>query len=199
MIFIFALLAMVAAYLLGSFSSAIFVCRLLKLPDPRTQGSHNPGATNVLRLGGKFAAALTLLGDIAKGWIPVFVAKQFTDNPWILSAVLLAAVAGHLFPVFFQFKGGKGVATALGALFALSPLLGLLYLITWIIVFSLSRYSSLAGMTAMISMPIWTGILLDRRYVFGIGLLALAVLWRHRENIRRLLAGTEQKFTQKKP
>lgn len=187
------LLGVIGAYLLGSISSAILVCKLLRLPDPRLQGSGNPGATNVLRIGGKFAAFLTLMGDVAKGWLPVFVVKMFSADPAIAMAVLLAAVCGHIFPVFFQFKGGKGVATALGGLFALSLTLGGIFIFTWIGIFALCRYSSLAALIAIVSMPFVGWAIYDWRYALGLGLLAAVICWRHRENIQRLLAGKESK------
>lgn len=191
------------AYLVGSISSAILVCRLLGLPDPRTHGSHNPGTTNVLRLGGRFPAILTLLGDALKGWLPVFLVNTALlhfkiPNPWILSAVLLAAVCGHLYPIFFQFKGGKGVATALGALLGLSLTLGGIFIFTWIGIFALSRYSSLSALIAIFSMPFWAWGIIDKRYALGLSILVVLIFWRHRENIARLFTGKESKFTTKR-
>lgn len=196
-------LGVLGGYLLGSVSSAVLVCRLMRLPDPRLQGSGNPGATNVLRLGGKFPAALTLLGDVAKGWLPVFLAnmallKLNTPNPWIVSAVLLAAVCGHLYPIFFQFKGGKGVATALGGLFGISPYLGGIFVFMWLGIFSLCRYSSLSALIAIVSIPFWAWGIIDERYCPGLILLALIILWRHRENISRLISGKETKSSFKR-
>lgn len=187
------IIGVIAAYLLGSISSAILVCRVFKLPDPRTQGSHNPGATNVLRLGGKLPAALTLLGDVLKGVLPVLLIQLLTLNPWIIIGVLLAAVCGHLFPLFFHFKGGKGVATALGGIIALSPLLGGIFVATWGIIFFLTRYSSLAALIAITSMPIWAFFLYPTAYAIGLLILATMIIWRHRANIERLLQGKEDK------
>ncbi|MFI4937900.1 MAG: glycerol-3-phosphate 1-O-acyltransferase PlsY [Candidatus Berkiellales bacterium] len=187
------ILLVVGSYLLGSLSSAILVCRLLHLPDPRREGSGNPGATNVLRFGGRFAALLTLLGDVAKGWLPVFLAHLLSLNPWIIVSTLLAAVCGHIYPIFFQFKGGKGVATLLGGLFGLSIILGAIFIITWIIIFVLFRYSSLAALIAIIGLPFWAWKLSGIPYTVGLSILALIVVWRHKTNIQRLLAGTEDK------
>ncbi len=188
----------IGAYLLGSISSAILVCHLLRLPDPRQEGSKNPGTTNVLRIGGRFAAALTLLGDAAKGAVPVLLVKLVTANPWIISATLFAAIIGHMYPLFFQFKGGKGIATIIGGLLALSPILGGLFLLTWVGIFVITRYSSLSAIVAIATMPGWAWYLLDKRYMLGLTLLALIILWKHRENIKRLATGKETKSTFKK-
>jgi len=188
----------IGAYLLGSISSAILVCHLLRLPDPRQEGSKNPGTTNVLRIGGRFAAALTLLGDAAKGAVPVLLVKLVTVNPWIISATLFAAIIGHMYPLFFQFKGGKGIATIIGGLLALSPILGGLFLLTWVGIFVITRYSSLSAIVAIATMPGWAWYLLDKRYMPGLTLLALIILWKHRENIKRLATGKETRSTFKK-
>jgi glycerol-3-phosphate acyltransferase PlsY len=182
-------------YCLGSISSAVVVCKLMRLPDPRLEGSKNPGATNVLRIGGKLPAALTLIGDVLKGFLPVLLVKLVTTNPMIISMVFLAAVCGHLYPIFFGFKGGKGVATALGALMALSPTLGGIFIFTWIGVFALFRYSSLAALVALVSMPFWAYALMDVRYAIMLALLTVVISWRHRENISRLMKGQETKST----
>lgn len=183
----------ILSYLLGSLSSAVWVCRWLKLPDPRTQGSGNPGATNVLRLSGRLPAGLILLLDIGKGLLPVLVAQALSDNPWLIGVVLLSSVAGHWYPLFFQFKGGKGVATALGGLMGLSLPLAGVFIVIWLLVFALSRYSSLSALLAMTSMPFVAG-LLDKRYSVILALLALMVVWRHRSNIQRLYQGKEGKL-----
>jgi acyl phosphate:glycerol-3-phosphate acyltransferase len=183
----------IGAYLLGSISSAILVCSLLRLPDPRTEGSGNPGATNVLRIGGKLAAALTLIGDVAKGYVPVALVKLATTNPWIITLTLLAAVIGHVFPLFFKFKGGKGVATALGGLLGISPALGGIFIFSWLAIFVLTRYSSLAALIAISSIPFWAFGFLDQRYYTGRAVLAVIILWRHQDNIKRLLTGREEK------
>lgn len=185
----------IGGYLLGSISSAILICKLFQLPDPRQTGSKNPGTTNVLRLGGKLPAALTLLCDAAKGFIPVALVKFGTSNPWIISAVFIAAVLGHLYPVFFGFKGGKGVATALGGLLGLSLSLGGIFIFMWIGVFALSGYSSLSALIAIVSMPFYAWGFLDERYEPMLVLLALIVVWKHRENIQNLLSGKEKKST----
>lgn len=190
-----AVAGIIAAYLLGSISSAILVCRVMRLPDPRTQGSGNPGATNVLRFGGKIPAAFTLLGDILKGFLPVLIIRYFTHDFYIISAVYLAAVLGHVYPVFFKFKGGKGVATLIGGLAALSPLLCGLYLLTWLAVFTVSRLSSLSALLATGTMPIWAWFYVDRRAFAVLLFIAIFVFWRHRSNIRALLLGTEDKST----
>lgn len=189
------ILGVIGAYLLGSISSAILVCKVLRLPDPRLEGSKNPGATNVLRLGGKLPAALVLIGDIAKGWLPVILIKQLTVNPWIISAVLLAAIMGHIYPIFFQFKGGKGVATAVGGLLGLSLTLGGIFIFTWLGVFVLTRYSSLSALIAMSAMPFFAWGFLDKRYVVVLAIIAIMTIWRHRSNIQRLFSGTEGKFS----
>ncbi len=181
-----------AAYLAGSLASAVIVARLLGLDDPRTVGSGNPGATNILRHGGKKAAALTLLGDVLKGVIPVLVAKAFTDDSLILAATAGAAFLGHLFPIFFGFRGGKGVATAAGVLLALHWPLGLAVLGVWIAMALISRISSLSALTAAVAAPFlawWlTG---DQHYIaLCAGLSALLIL-RHHSNIRNLINGTE--------
>ncbi len=179
------------AYLLGSVPCAILVSRLCKLPDPRSQGSGNPGATNVLRVGGRFPALITLLGDVLKGFVPVMLIKLATPNPWVISAVMLAAVLGHLFPIFLKFQGGKGVATALGALWGLTPLLGGIFVLVWLGVFVLFRISSISSLLAIVSMPFAAYWLLDKRYGVVLSVLALLIIWRHRSNIYRLWKGKE--------
>ncbi len=196
------LLFAVAAYLLGSVSFAIVVSRLFRLSDPRTFGSGNPGATNVLRTGNKKAAALTLLGDCVKGWIPVALAVHFDEQLGLgtsgIALVSVAVFAGHLWPVFFRFKGGKGVATAFGVLLGLNPLLGLATLISWVVVAYAFRYSSLAAMVAAVFAPFYYTLL------FGVDAIGLAVLimsallvWRHKKNIGNLLAGKESRIGKK--
>lgn len=183
------------AYLVGSVSSAIIVCRLLNLPDPRQQGSKNPGATNVLRLGGKKAAAITLLGDMLKGYLPVVLANALNVGPLPLALVGLAAFLGHLYPLFFEFKGGKGVATALGALAGFSLLLGLAILLTWLAVAAVSRISSLAALTAAALAPLYGWWLLkESALTMTIFVMSGLLIWRHRGNIARLLAGEESRI-----
>lgn len=188
----------VVAYLVGSLSFAVLVSRAYGLPDPHTYGSGNPGATNVLRSGRKSAALFTLLGDALKGFVVVLVARLFADS-WGLDAtdIALAAIAvfaGHLFPVYFGFKGGKGVATAAGILFALSPWLGLAVMVVWATVLALTRYSSGASLMAAASAPVLFGLILGWNPT-AVAVLAMTALifYRHRENIRRLLAGKESK------
>lgn len=189
------------AYLLGSLSSAILVCRFMGLPDPRESGSNNPGATNVLRIGGKKAAIATLAGDVMKGFIPVYLITAVLHQPPLTMAALLGAFLGHLFPLFFGFKGGKGVATAIGGLFGFAwQLAGILVLI-WVGVAFVFRYSSLAALVATVCAPIlaygyFYPIL--PLYFYGISLMSIILLWRHRQNIRNLLQGKETKIGQKK-
>ena len=205
---IFSLLATLIAYLVGSLSFAVIVSRAMGLSDPRTYGSGNPGATNVLRSGSKPAAIVTLLLDAAKGWLPVMLVKWF-GPAWDLSEGTqalagLAAFLGHLYPVFFAFKGGKGVATAVGVLLAFQPLLALATLLTFAIIVFFSRYVSLASMVAAVFAPaydlIGDGVAWTASGAKTLALIAMGLLliWRHRENIQRLLAGTESKLGQKK-
>lgn len=194
---IFSILS-VLAYLLGSVSSAIIVCKLFNLPDPRSTGSKNPGATNVLRIGGKSKAAIVLLGDLLKGLIPVLIAKYFLLSPVYAGLIGFFAVIGHVYPIFYQWKGGKGVATALGVYFAFSPWLGLLCVISWYIMFKLFRYSSLSSIVAVCLAPIYTELLFPGTFGwFPIFLLGLLVIYQHRANIGRLCRGIEPKFEKK--
>lgn len=187
-----------AAYLLGSISFGILISRLFGLPDPRTVGSGNPGATNVLRSGKKMAAVLTLLGDAFKGWFPVWLALQSGMLMWVVSAVGFAVFLGHLYPIYYRFKGGKGVATALGILLALSCWLGLAVLAAWIVVFAIWRYSSLAAIVAAVLAPIFAYFLLPYDdYLLLTLALTVFLVWRHRSNIQKLLAGTEAGFGKK--
>ncbi len=182
----------VLAYLFGSLSAAIITCRVMGLPDPRSEGSGNPGATNVLRLGGKKAAAITLLGDFLKGVIPVLLAKGLGATEATLAAVGMAAFLGHLYPLFFGFKGGKGVATAFGVLLALAWPVGLALLGTWLIVAKLFNISSLAALIAAVSAPIHMGFLYPSPPLVGLSIaFALILVWRHRSNIQRLIQGEE--------
>lgn len=188
----------VAAYLLGSIAFGILVSKLFGLPDPRTVGSGNPGATNVLRSGKKMAAVLTLLGDAFKGWFPVWLALQSNMLMWVVAAVGLAVFFGHLYPIYYKFKGGKGVATALGVMLAISPLLGLAALFTWIIVFAVSRYSSLGAIVAAALAPVFAWFLLPYQdYLITVLVMSVFLIWRHKTNIQKLLAGTESGFGKK--
>lgn len=193
-------LAAAAAYLLGSVSFAIVISRVMALPDPRSYGSKNPGATNVLRSGSRLAAVLTLAGDGAKGWLAAWLAWRLTGDPAVVAVAGLAAFLGHLYPVFHRFAGGKGVATAAGVLLGLDWIVGVGTLATWIIIAVFLRYSSLAALIAAVFAPLATA------YLHGLGAPALAVLviaallvWRHRQNIARLLSGTEPRIGAKKP
>jgi acyl phosphate:glycerol-3-phosphate acyltransferase len=188
----------VASYLLGSIAFGIVVSKLFGLPDPRTVGSGNPGATNVLRSGKKSAALLTLLGDIFKGWFPVWLALQSGMLMWVVSWVSVAVFIGHLYPVFYKFKGGKGVATALGILLAISGWLGLAVVATWLIVFFIWRYSSLSALVAAVLAPLYAYFMLPYKdYVWMTLFLSVMLIWRHKSNIQKLLAGTESGFGKK--
>lgn len=188
----------VAAYLLGSISFGILISRMFGLPDPRTVGSGNPGATNVLRSGKKMAALLTLLGDAFKGWFPVWLALQSGMLMWVVSWVGFAVFLGHLYPIYYRFKGGKGVATALGVLLALSVWLGLAVLIVWVVVFAIWRYSSLAAIVAALLAPAIAYFLLPYKdYLLLTLVITVLLIWRHRSNIQKLLAGTEAGFGKK--
>lgn len=183
------------AYLLGSLSSAVIVSRIFGLPDPRQEGSKNPGATNVLRLGGKKAAALTLGGDAMKGLLPVLLAQSLGVAPAVLGAVGLAAFLGHLYPLFFGFKGGKGVATSLGVLSGFSGWVGLSALATWLAVAWLARISSLSALVAAVLAPVYVGLFLHSAALVVATLLMSALLiFRHRGNIERLLRGEESRI-----
>ncbi len=189
-----------AAYLVGSISFGILISRAFGLPDPRTVGSGNPGATNVLRSGKKAAAVLTLLGDAAKGWLAVWLALHYGMLMWVVSGVGIAVVLGHLYPIFYGFKGGKGVATALGVILAISLWLGLAVAVSWILVFGVSRYSSLASIAAAALAPVYAYFLLQpyEDYIWMTLVLALLLIWRHRSNIRKLLQGNEAGFGNKR-
>lgn len=190
----------IAAYLLGSVSSAIIVCRLMGLPDPRTQGSNNPGATNVLRIGGKKAAAITLLGDSLKGLIPMVAGHLLGVGPEGLAAIGLAAFLGHLFPVFFGFQGGKGVATALGVQLGLWWPIGLTVAALWLVVAKVLKVSSLSALISMGLAPIVVAVFWPDPVLIGMQLIVSGILfWRHRSNIRNLIEGTEGKISSRDP
>ncbi|WP_118179629.1 glycerol-3-phosphate 1-O-acyltransferase PlsY [Paraburkholderia phosphatilytica] len=197
------LIVAVVAYLIGSVSFAVIVSAAMGLADPRSYGSKNPGATNVLRSGNKVAAILTLLGDAFKGWLAVWLTSHFGPHYGLGDgAIALAAIAvflGHLYPIFFRFKGGKGVATAAGVLLAINPVLGIATALTWLIIAFFFRYSSLAALVAAVFAPLFDG------FLFGANIVALAVvamsvllIWRHRANISKLLAGQESRIGDKK-
>lgn len=186
----------IVAYLLGSISSAIIVCRMLGLPDPRTTGSNNPGATNVLRISNKLTAATVLFLDILKGTIPVWGAYFLQVEPLYLGIIGVAACLGHMYPIFFDFKGGKAVATALGTLLPIGLGLGALLIITWICVAKLTKYSSLAAIVTVSFAPVYV-FLLKPLYVYPTLMLSALIIWRHKDNISRLLKGTESKISSK--
>jgi glycerol-3-phosphate acyltransferase PlsY len=184
----------IAAYLVGSISSAILLCKLLKLPDPRTTGSNNPGATNVLRISNKYIAALVLAFDILKGTIPVWGAYFLGLDPLNLGLIALAACLGHMYPIFFNFQGGKAVATALGVMLPIGLDLGGLLIFTWISVVYFTRYSSLAAIITVSLAPfyIW---LLKPLYMYPVMMLSVLIIFRHKENIWRLIKGQESKMS----
>lgn len=184
----------VIAYLIGSLSSAILVCRFMGLPDPRTQGSKNPGATNVLRIGGKVPALITLGGDILKGTVPVLLAHLFGVSGLFLGFVAVAAFIGHLFPVFFGFEGGKGVATAFGGLLGLSLFAAIIAAAIWLVVAAITRYSSLAALIAAIVAPFMVLIFSQASYFLPVLIMTGLLIWRHLDNIQRLRAKTETKI-----
>jgi len=205
---LYPVLAAVAAYLIGSLSFAVIVSRVMGLNDPRTYGSKNPGATNVLRSGSKKAAVVTLLLDGAKGWLPValvqWYGKRYGLESGTVALAALGAFLGHLYPVYFRFQGGKGVATAAGVLLGVHWALGLATLATWIIIAFFFRYSSLAALVAAVFAPVYyvfgDGLAwyMDGSVLFAISLMSLLLIYRHAENIGRLARGTESKLGQKK-
>lgn len=199
---VFNFLLILASYFIGSISFAVVVSKAMRLPDPHSYGSGNPGATNVLRTGNKLAAVLTLVGDALKGYLAIFLARALIGvdvDSWVLPTVAVAAFLGHLFPVFHRFKGGKGVATALGILLGISAWLGLAALSTWLIVAFFMRYSSLAALITALFAPVYFV------FLFGFQPMALAIaamsallIWRHQGNIQKLLNGTEGRLGAKK-
>jgi len=198
------LLALLGGYLVGSLSFAVIISRFMGLSDPRTYGSKNPGATNVLRSGNKKAAVLTLLFDAFKGWLPVWAVLMLGGDASVAALAGLAAFVGHLYPVFFRFQGGKGVATALGILVGVNALLALATLGTFAIVVYFSRFVSLASMVAAVFAPVYLvfgdGVAWQAQgvQVLSLSVMGLLLVWRHRENINRLFAGTESKVGTKK-
>ncbi len=196
-----ALVFVAGAFLLGSIPFAVLVSKAMRLPDPRSYGSNNPGATNVLRSGNKQAAALTLLGDAGKGWLAVFLAQHFLFGEfWSTFLVAIAVFLGHVFSVFLQFKGGKGVATALGVLLALKPFVGLTALGIWLVVAAVFRYSSLAAIVAAVgaSIAALISVSMPGQYVLATVAIGGLLIWRHVPNIKNLLAGTESKIGSRK-
>jgi glycerol-3-phosphate acyltransferase PlsY len=200
----YTLAAALAAYLIGSLSFAVLVSRVMGLADPRSYGSQNPGATNVLRSGNKAAAALTLLLDAVKGWLPVWALGRY-GSTWglaegTLAVVALAAFAGHVWPVFFRFKGGKGVATAAGVLFGIEPLLGFATMMTWLIVAFFTRYSSLAALAGAVFAPAYYFLgnrvvwYVDNRVLLAAVVMSAVLIWRHQSNIAKLIRGEESRI-----
>lgn len=188
----------VVAYLLGSLSTAIIVCKIMGLPDPRTIGSKNPGATNVLRTGNKKAAALTLFGDFLKGLLPVLIGLSFKIEPPALALIGIAAFLGHLYPIFFGFQGGKGVATALGVILGLSWPVALAALLTWLLMAKVFKISSLSALTAAALTPLYCWLLAPQtEYIILFSVMSLLLIWRHRSNIRNLMSGEEGKIGNK--
>ncbi|MGR9086744.1 MAG: glycerol-3-phosphate 1-O-acyltransferase PlsY [Gammaproteobacteria bacterium] len=184
-----------AAYLVGSVSSAVIICRLMGLPDPRELGSGNPGATNVMRIGGKKAAGITLLGDLLKGLIPVYAANLLGVAPEVLAVTGLAAFFGHLYPLFFGFKGGKGVATSIGVLLGFSWQLGLAFVVTWMVIYKIGKISSLSALIASALAPFYTWFIIGNpALIAATSLMTGLLLWRHKSNIQRLMTGAEEKI-----
>ncbi len=192
---IFFLIAIGTSYVVGSLCSAVVVSNLCSLPDPRTEGSQNPGATNVLRLSGKKYAFIVLLADMLKGFFPVILFKIFGASPFVQGFIALAAVLGHIFPLFFKFKGGKGVATGLGTVLALNWMLGLIICGIWILVAAISRYSSLASLVAVSAIPILANFFHNSiNAFFPLLMMTFCILIKHKENFSRLQAGEESKI-----
>lgn len=192
----FTLMMIFAAYILGSISSAIVVCYLFGKGDPRNQGSGNPGATNVLRIAGPFAAVLVLVFDILKGTVSVYASFLIGFDAISIGAIAIAACLGHMYPVFFKFRGGKGVATALGCLISMGFNLAGLLLGSWILVVIVTGYSSLAAIITVTLAPIYT-LFFKPEYLYAVLMLSILIIWQHRDNIRRLLRGEESKIWKK--
>lgn len=190
-----ALTMTIIAYCVGSICSAVLICKACHLPDPRTTGSNNPGASNVLRIAGKKYAFFVLIADMLKGFLPVIITKIFTEDPLVLGYVALAAVLGHIFPVYFHFKGGKGVATALGAFLGFNLIMGALTVGTWLLVANFFRYSSLASIVSIIFAPFFSlPVPYSQRSFFPLLIISLIILIKHRENITRISRGEEPKI-----
>lgn len=190
------LIFIIFAYLLGSISSAILICRLFRLPDPRKYGSLNPGATNVLRAGNKFAAFLVLFFDMLKGALPVWLAWYFNITPVYLGLIAIAACLGHIYPIFFHFQGGKGVATAFGAMVTIGFDLGASILVSWLLSLFITGYSSFAALFTALFAPIYTFVF-KAQYTLPVAMLSCLIILRHYENILRLISGKEEKIWHK--
>lgn len=191
------LLMMLTAYLLGSISSAVLICKLWRLPDPRRNGSRNPGATNVYRLGGKVPALLTLWFDVLKGMVPVWTSYFLGIEPFFLGLIAVAACLGHIFPLYFNFRGGKAVATALGAMFPVAWEMALLLIATWLLVFRVSRVSSLAALVTVSLAPFYA-YWIKPQYTVPVIMISVLIVWRHQANIVRLGSGQEAPFKRRK-
>jgi acyl phosphate:glycerol-3-phosphate acyltransferase len=189
------IISAVIAYLLGSLQVSILLAKWLKFPDPRLQGSHSTGATNVLRTTGKNQALLTLIGDVLKGVVAVLIAYILHAQPFFIAFSVLAVVAGHIFPCFFQFRGGKGVATAFGGILMIAPFIAVLLIILWLVIVFITRYISLASLIATAASPIFILIFSSQRTAYFLPILLTAglIIWKHKENIQRLRSGTETK------
>ena len=188
---------LIFAYLLGSINSAIIVCYIFRLPSPRSIGSGNPGTTNVLRIGGKVPAAITLLFDILKGLAPVIIARMLTDNDFIIACTALYAILGHVFPIFFGFKGGKGVATLIGTLFGFWWVLGFIFVVTWFIVAIITRYSSLSALVATVVTSLSVIFEVNSRVAAPFLIITMMILIKHKGNVQRLISGQESKIGDK--
>jgi glycerol-3-phosphate acyltransferase PlsY len=188
---------LIFAYLLGSINSAIIVCYIFRLPSPRSIGSGNPGTTNVLRIGGKVPAVITLAFDILKGLAPVIIARMLTDNELIIACTALYAILGHVFPIFFGFKGGKGVATLIGTLFGFWWALGLIFVVTWFVVAMISRYSSLSALVATVVASVSVIFTANIQIAAPFLIIAVMILVKHKGNIQRLINGQESKIGDK--
>lgn len=188
------IIGIIIAYLIGSISTSIITAKAMKLPDPRTQGSGNAGATNMMRVGGKKPAVIALVGDALKGVIAVLIGRIIGDHGIGLALIAFAAVVGHIFPLYFKFQGGKGVATMMGALLCLSLWMGVATIVVWIIVAAASRYASLASIVAAIAAAIFTLVFGDGSYFIPVLFIAILIIWKHLDNIERLRNGKESKL-----
>jgi glycerol-3-phosphate acyltransferase PlsY len=190
----FFLIMFAVSYLMGSLSSAIIICKLCGLPDPRTKGSGNPGATNVLRFGGKQVATAVLLGDVFKGIVPVVIVVVFGAPAWVATLTAFFAFTGHVFPIFFGFRGGKGVATYLGTMLGVAPIMGVIAIAAWLVTALVTRYSSLSAVVMSIAVPIAGYFFLGWAAALPLVLMTIILLFRHHENIKRLMDGKEPKI-----
>ncbi len=195
---IFFIFLLIASYIIGSINSSIIFSKIYKLPDPRGYGSKNPGATNILRSGNKFLAITILTFDILKGFLPVFIAYYFIEDKLYVQIIGFFAVVGHIYPVFYNFKGGKGVATALGSILGFDPILGLICLLTWLITVFLFRYSALSAIVSFTFLPVYTWLSYENLAITSIYLfLAIVVIYKHKKNIENLLNNKETKIGNK--